>query len=176
MKICRKCCIEKEFFDFHKDSQNKDGYKHSCKECCKLQDKKYYSNNCEIILGKQKIYRKTNRKKYNINEKKKRETDPIFKLKKNLRTRLSEYVKLLGITKKQSTFEIVGLSPENLRIYLQERFLEGMTWNNYGEWHIDHITPLSSAKSENELYQLSHYSNLQPLWGKDNMSKGSKII
>ncbi len=54
----------------------------------------------------------------------------------------------------------------------------GMTWKNkefYG-WHIDHIVPLSSAKTEEDVYKLCHYTNLQPLWSKDNMSKGSKLI
>lgn len=176
MKICRKCLIQKDLIEFHKDSQNKDGYKFSCKECCKLQDKKYYSHNSVKILTKQKIYRKSNRKRYSDNEKIKRYNDPIFRLKSNLRKRLNEYVKLMNITKKQSTFEIIGLSPENLRNYLQVLFIEGMSWSNYGEWHIDHKIPLSTAKSEKELYELCHYSNLQPLWAKDNMSKGSKIM
>lgn len=176
MKICRKCLIEKELNQFYKDSKNKDGYKFTCKECCKLQDKKYYSDNSEIILTKQKVYRKSNRKVYRENEKKKRYSDPIFRLKKNLRTRLSEYVKLMNISKKQSTFAIIGLTPENLRNYLQESFVEGMNWENYGMWHVDHIIPLSSAKSETELYELCHYTNLQPLWAVDNMKKRDKVM
>ena len=51
-----------------------------------------------------------------------------------------------------------------------------MTWNNRSEWHIDHIIPLSSAKTEEELYKLFHYTNLQPLWAKDNLIKGKKTI
>lgn len=51
-----------------------------------------------------------------------------------------------------------------------------MTWENRNEWHIDHITPLSSAKTEEELYKLCHYTNLQPLWAEENLKKGNKII
>lgn len=51
-----------------------------------------------------------------------------------------------------------------------------MTWNNYGKWHIDHIIPISSAKTEEEVIKLNHYTNLQPLWAKDNLKKGNKII
>jgi hypothetical protein len=51
-----------------------------------------------------------------------------------------------------------------------------MSWDNHGEWHIDHIIPLSSAKNESDLYKLFHYTNLQPLWAFDNLSKGNKII
>jgi hypothetical protein len=51
-----------------------------------------------------------------------------------------------------------------------------MTWDNYGEWHIDHIIPLSSAKTESELIDLFNYKNTQPLWAKDNLSKGNRLI
>lgn len=53
-------------------------------------------------------------------------------------------------------------------------FINGMNWNNYGMWHIDHIKPLYSAKNENELIELCNYKNLQPLWAKDNLIKGKK--
>ena len=74
--------------------------------------------------------------------------------------------------------EIVGLSSEELKIYIESKFLEGMTWENYGlhGWHIDHIIPLSSVKTEDEIIKLCHYTNLQPLWAKDNLSKHNKII
>ena len=51
-----------------------------------------------------------------------------------------------------------------------------MKWDNHGKWHIDHIIPLSSAETEEEVYNLCHYTNLQPLWGEDNLKKGKKII
>lgn len=51
-----------------------------------------------------------------------------------------------------------------------------MSWENHGEWHIDHIIPLSSAKNEEEIYKLNHYTNLQPLWKEENLSKGDKIL
>ena len=51
-----------------------------------------------------------------------------------------------------------------------------MTWDNYGQWHIDHIIPLSSAKTEMEIYELCKYTNLQPLWAVDNLRKNNKLI
>jgi hypothetical protein len=63
-----------------------------------------------------------------------------------------------------------------LKIYLEEKFIDGMSWENQGKWHIDHILPLSSATNEDELYKLCHFTNLQPMWATDNIRKGAKII
>jgi hypothetical protein len=82
----------------------------------------------------------------------------------------------LDITKKNKTFDIVGCNPLQLKEHLEKQFVDGMTWENKGDWHIDHIIPLSSAKTEDELYKLCHYTNLQPLWAIDNIKKGKKIL
>ena len=65
--------------------------------------------------------------------------------------------------------------PEFLKEHLESQFIDGMGWDNRVEWHIDHIIPLSSAKTEDELYRLCHYTNLQPLWAEDNLKKGNKF-
>ena len=89
---------------------------------------------------------------------------------------MSEFLKVKNIRKKNKTFEIVGCTPEFLKEHLEKQFVDGMTWENRGEWHIDHKIPLSSAKTEEELYKLCHYANLQPLWAEENLKKGNKII
>ena len=73
---------------------------------------------------------------------------------------------------------MLGCTPLQLKEHLESKFTGNMTWENYGfyGWHIDHIIPLSSAKDEDGLKKLCHYTNLQPLWCKDNLSKGSKIL
>ena len=79
--------------------------------------------------------------------------------------------------KKNKTFDIVGCSPEFLKEYFEKQFTEGMSWELMGQHiHIDHIIPLSSANTEEEMYELCHYTNLQPLWAKDNLKKGNKIL
>ena len=72
----------------------------------------------------------------------------------------------------------MGCSPKELKIYLEGQFTEGMSWDNHKRtgWHIDHIIPLSSAKTEEEVYRLCHYTNLQPLWCNENYKKGKKLI
>jgi hypothetical protein len=84
----------------------------------------------------------------------------------------------LGSKKDRKTFDIIGCTPQFLKEHLENQFVGDMNWNNHGlfGWHIDHIIPLSSAKTEEELYKLCHYSNLQPLWAEDNLKKSNKIF
>ena len=74
--------------------------------------------------------------------------------------------------------ELTGCSKDELFKYLESKFIEDMTWDNYGKWHIDHIRPCASFNLENSEEQIEcfHYTNLQPLWAKDNISKGSKYF
>ena len=142
--------------------------------------KKWTENNLEKekIRKKEysKIYYLKNKKKRleysNEKQKKYRKTNPLFKLKCNLRRRIGFFIK----KKSLSTESILGISFEEFKNYFELKFTEEMSWEKMGkEIHIDHIIPLSSAKTEEELYKLCHYTNLQPLWAKDNLSKGSKI-
>jgi hypothetical protein len=140
--------------------------------------KKYYNINKKEILYKNKIYRKNTKNIRNIYESNKKKNNTVYSLLCGMRSRLCNYLKSNNITKKNKTFDIVGCTPEFLKEHLENKFTEGMSWENhdlYG-WHIDHIIPLSSAKTEEEIYKLCHYSNLQPLWAGDNLSKGNKVF
>ncbi|NBO23046.1 HNH endonuclease, partial [bacterium] len=109
---------------------------------------------------------------------KRRKESNIVKLSENIRRRINVFLSSNKITKKNKTFDIVGCTPQFLKEYLEKKFLEGMSWDNYGfyGWHIDHIIPLCMAKTEEEVLKLCHYTNLQPLWGHDNFKKGGKIL
>jgi hypothetical protein len=100
--------------------------------------------------------------------------DPIFKLTKNLRARLKTAMKRGYLT--GSAIKDLGCSVEFFKQYLESLFQSGMTWGNHGEWHIDHIIPLASANTLEEASRLCHYTNLQPLWAKDNMRKGDATM
>lgn len=79
--------------------------------------------------------------------------------------------------KNSPSCEYVGCSPEFLRNHIEEQFQLGMTWENYGEWHVDHIVPLSwwdFRMFPDHLFIASHWSNLQPMWAKDNLSKHNR--
>jgi hypothetical protein len=73
-----------------------------------------------------------------------------------------------------STIESIGLDRSEFKKYIESLFSDGMTWDNYGEWHIDHIKPLCTAKTVDEVIKLTHYTNLQPMWWFDNLKKGKK--
>ena len=92
-----------------------------------------------------------------------------------LRRRMLHIFERKGWKKDIRTLEHIGCSPKELKEHLEKQFKGGMNWDNRGEWHIDHIIPLSSAKTKEELIKLNHYSNLQPLWAKENLCKGSKL-
>ena len=83
------------------------------------------------------------------------------------------------VKKNEQTFKYIGMNPESLMDYLESLFTEGMTRDNYGKWHVDHIRPLASydftgPDREDQLYKAWNYTNLQPLWAKDNMEKSDK--
>lgn len=104
--------------------------------------------------------------------KQRKANDPLYRFQCNMRIMGNRVVKQLALGKKPAcTLKWQGCSAEELKTHFESLFLEGMTWDNYGEWHVDHIRPVSSFASE-EWEQINHYTNLQPLWAKDNLSKG----
>jgi hypothetical protein len=125
---------------------------------------------------KRKEYRENYKLRKHERRKERRDNDPVFNLTNRMRCRIWKYLNILEITKKNKTFDIIGCSPQFLKEHLETQFTDGMSWDNRSEWHIDHIIPLSSAKTEDELYKLCHYTNLQPLWAEDNLRKSNKIL
>jgi hypothetical protein len=124
---------------------------------------------------KYKKYRKIERRIYKRNyTKNRRNLDINFKILSYLRTRLC--LALKNNLKTKTTIKLVGCSIKFLKQYLESRFKSGMSWNNYGRWHIDHIKSCASFDLTKALEQKKcfHYTNLQPLWAEDNIKKGSK--
>ena len=111
--------------------------------------------------------------------KKRRSNDPMFRLLSNVRARLKQFLRLKNLKKHTSSVKLFGCTPEELKAHIEKQFKPGMTWENYGlkTWHIDHIKPLSLAKSMQDVIdqKLMHYTNLQPLWAKENISKSNKL-
>jgi hypothetical protein len=142
-----------------------------------IRNREWKKLNEEKVKESKKIWREKNKEKikeYKKNyEKLKLKTDILYKIKKILRNTTLRYIK----NKKFPTTEIIGCDYDTFKIYFESLFTEGMSWDKLGyEIHIDHIIPLSSAKTEDELYKLNHYTNLQPLWATDNLKKSNKLL
>lgn len=100
--------------------------------------------------------------------------DPLFVIKSRIRSRVKESFRRNGFTKRSMTREILGCSFEEFKIHIEKQFIDGMSWDNKDQWHIDHIVPLAMAKSEEEVILLNHFTNLRPMWAIDNMKKSDK--
>lgn len=125
--------------------------------------KRHYNNNKDKIFAKR-------RKRYH--------SDNPYKLLCLVRMRFNKLVIRLKKGKKYvRTEELIGTSLENLETHIASQFLPGMTWKNHGLWQIDHIVPCAffDLNIEEEQKKCFHYTNLQPLWMKDNLSKSDKI-
>jgi hypothetical protein len=159
-------------------------YNRENKEKVSQRNKEYRENNKEKVAEQKRRYYENNREKENrrknewVRERKK--TDMFFKLRLNIRTLIGSSIRNAGFRKSQlrlkKTEIILGCKIEDFIKYIESKFLEGMNWGNRGEWHIDHIRPASLAKTEEEIIELNHYTNLQPLWAVDNFKKGNRFI
>lgn len=200
-KHCKRCDETKSHEAFYKNKRKKDGLQVYCKPCMKKENQVNYKKHKKSWNKRSNEYTKTDNwkqyhkewemNKYNTNpehrqncidrvvanERKKLDTDPTYKLIHNMRGRLRKAVKGYG-DKYDTTMNLVGCNSTKLREYLEAKFTEGMTWENQGEWHVDHIKPCCSfdLTKEEEQRKCFHYSNLQPLWAEDNLKKGGKYI
>ena len=113
-------------------------------------------------------------------EKHRKDTDPLYKLISNFRTAIYQVLKENRVDKNQSYFDVLQYTPEQLIVHLEKQFTEGITWENYGEWHVDHKLPISSFNiqkmGDSEFMKCWSLENLQPMWGEENIRKSNKIF
>lgn len=194
-KRCLVCFQVKDLSEFYYRNDSHD-YKNWCKECEKKRTNKFYNEYKEVILEKQHKHYKENRKimlqrkkEYADSNKEKlreyhtkyvhnrRKNDDIFRLKSQIRHLINQSFRRKGKQKRGKAEEIVGCDFETLYNYLLETYKQnyGIEWNGVDEVHIDHIIPLSTVETEEEIIKLCHYTNLQLLKAKDNLSKNDKL-
>lgn len=158
--------------------------KHETKELKRKNHKKWYEENKEKWNVYIKEYREKNadriREIKRTYEKTRKDNDPIYKLINNFRTAIYQVLKENNVQKNGHYFEILKYTPEELIVHLENQFTEGMTWDNYGQWHVDHILPISlhniNEIGDNEFMKCWSLSNLQPLWGDENIKKSNKLL
>lgn len=198
----------KELSEFHKRADAKDGHVGICRDCYSLYHKEYYQKNGDKKRDKDREYARKNREarriacrayheanKERLNEvsrqyakthresinaayNKKIANNPEFRLNHYIRSAIR--VSLHGDKNGRHWEDLVGYSLTDLRVHIERQFVDGMTWDNYGEWHIDHIIPLSifnisgiKSKGFKKAWALE---NLRPLWGIDNYRKNNKLF
>ena len=146
----------------------------------KAQDKiikKKYKETFKEDKIRENYKEKSKEKKIKYEYKKLREVRPIYKILNNLASRINTRLKDEGIKRELTYTQILGSSVVDFENYLTSKMSEGMTFDNYGMWEVDHIMPFSLFDFNNleELKECCHYTNLQPLWAQDNRKKSNKL-
>jgi len=197
MKRCSKCQQEKEITEFGVDRQKKDSLNSMCRDCYKEYRRQWRKDNPSWGKDYVKKWRKENplrakeinEKWFNNNHDKllesnrqsnnKRRSTAKGKICHSMSSLMRHSLKK-GIKNRSRWEDLAGYTWEELRHHLETRFLPGMTWENMGEWHIDHIIPVSHFYFDNPEDQdfkvCWSLLNLRPLWAKDNLSKGNKVL
>jgi len=189
-KFCYGCNTEKDVSAFSKHRFKKDGLQTRCIVCAKeyyrinrvqlkQQMKVYRICNKETLLAQKKLYVEQPGVKNRINKwrRDRCKNDPMFRLNSNIHKGVSTDLK--GVKSRRKWQSLVGYTLQDLRKHLEEQFAKGMTWDNYGEWHVDHKIPLAAhnfvSPEDLDFKRAWALKNLQPLWAHDNSVKHTKI-
>lgn len=189
-KFCPKCSLTKPKNDFYMAPKRRDGLRSICKECGKIGTSNYYfrnrikikkrlinyyKNNIDIIKQRVESYRKRTKLKWRVWNRKysknRKKSDINFRLRCLLSSRISNALK--GRCKSKTTINLIGCSIDFLKGYIENKFRLNMSWNNYGQWHIDHIKPcaLFDLADPEQQKLCFHYTNLQPLWATTSIAR-----
>lgn len=193
-KECSQCGEWKPFDSFVKDPRKKLGITANCKACraansrafriknpertkqwraSTAECRKYYHENKERIKERRRIKRIENREKITEAARYRRLMDPRHDLLLKMRSRLKECIRKIANGRATSDFNpLISCSLLELKAHFEAQFRDGMTWDNSGEWHADHIIPCAAYKldSEESKRNCFHFSNLRPLWKEENLS------
>lgn len=163
-------------------------YRKANKEAIAKRNLEYRINNSDIVTKGKKKYNEKNKDKIRTYQKEyfkqKRQTNDLFKLKTNIMRSISRAFESTGIKKTNKTNDILGCSYEEFKYHIEKQFEIWMNWNNYGPykineirtWQVDHIKPISLAKTKEDIILLNHYTNLRPLCSKKNLEKSNRLL
>lgn len=199
IKRCGVCGEEKDGSEFYRTAATKDGFSHRCKQCASLDQAEWRKNNPELAQARDRESWRKYQAKYQRNYKRwaaenrternayrralhaeKMRTDEAYRWEYKIRNKV--YLALRGIRKSAPTERLIGCSFDQLKQHLESLWQPGMSWDNYGKhqedsWEIDHRIPVSSFNlvDPEQQKQCFHFSNLQPLWRRDNRAKSKKL-
>lgn len=177
-----------EFFVTRKGGKN--GLGNHCRECQRAACKSHYERNKDSYHARARAFERANPEWQSRRNKKYREdnfgkilarlrerhgVDHVYRMKRNVSTLIADTLRRSGFTKRSRALEILGCTWDELKRHFERQFLKGMSWGNRELWHIDHIVPIASAITEEDVIRLNHFTNLRPIWAKDNLSKGAQI-
>lgn len=200
MKECTICKVEKKFELFQKHKKMKDSTINQCKECRNLQCKKSYEKNSTKDKRREKYLKnrenslectkrwhennKELRREYRRNYLGKRRKEEIYRLRESISNLIRMTFYNSEFIKTSKSFDILGCNIQEFKSYLESRFQDWMTFDNYGQpkdendkrWVFDHIIPISTAKTKEDIVRLNHYTNFQPLEFMENIKKSNNLI
>lgn len=197
IKLCNKCLIEKPFDLFSRDKSKNDGFCTICKDCARANRKAWYEKNKDKVKEYQANYERENRDQVRERSRAWREknrghhlskrrsyhaerysNDITYSVNHKVRSMLRRVLKATNKPKDFCTFEKIGYTTDDLIQRMEFQFKDGMSWDNFGEWEIDHKIPIAVMVSKGEFRPeiINALSNLQPMWMQQNRSKGARYI
>ena len=150
-------------------SENHKNWAEKNKEHLSKYIKEYRENNVDKIKQIKRDY-----------ERNRKARDPLYKLISNFRTAIYQVLKESNVEKNKHYFDILQYTPEQLISHLENKFIDKMSWDNYGDWHVDHKLPIThyniQEMGDSEFMKCWSLDNLQPMWGVDNIKKSNKLF
>jgi len=171
-RVCCKCNIEQPLCEYGVQKNGPNGLRSQCRSCRRIEAKEYRKQNLDKVKGAKKRWSDNNpgyNKEYAKNNPEKIRTIQNNYYKRNpftvrWRGLLSDTLKRLGMKKEGHTIDVLGYSALDLKNHLESLFSDGMTWGNYGEWHIDHVIGVTNFNKYSDIKLVNALSNLRPLW------------
>ena len=159
-------------------------YREKNKEKLSEKHKFWYDNNKDKWNDYIKEYRENNvdkiRKTKRDYERNRKANDPLYKLIGNFRTAIYQVLKESNVDKNKHYFDVLQYTPDELINHLEKQFMDTMTWDNYGIWHVDHKSPITSfdiqVMGDEEFMKCWSLDNLQPMWGPENILKSNRLL
>lgn len=176
-KACARCKRVKRKTEFKRHKDSVDGTHCYCKDCCNTINREHRKSNPEMAEAWSRRWREKNPEKRKAIYRR-WASKPSNRIHLAVTARMYECLKSAKDWRRSE--ELIGYSFDELRRHLERQFIAGMTWDNYGEWHVDHIVPLSSfyitSPDDPAMKQAWAMTNLRPLWATENLKKGAKRL